>query len=94
MPLTLSRNNKHVCAFSSQKCNYISLFFVYAGVSVAVFASNCKKAGAQERSRYLEELMRYIPVRVADLFLQRCMRHLSLLWRQLLPSGILCHDSL
>ena len=34
-----------------------------AGVAVAVFASNCKKAGASERYKYLEELMRYIPVR-------------------------------
>jgi hypothetical protein len=55
-----------------------------AGVAVAVFASNCKKAGASDRSKYLEELMKYIPVRTVcavrtvcpaySYFEVRCMR--------------------
>ena len=32
------------------------------GVSVVVFASNCKKAGASERYKYLEELMKWVKV--------------------------------
>lgn len=32
------------------------------GVTVALFASNCKKAGASDRYQYIEELMKYIPV--------------------------------
>ncbi len=29
---------------------------------VAMFVSNCRAAGAEQRAKYLEELMRYIPV--------------------------------
>lgn len=32
------------------------------GVTVATFTSNCANAGAKERFKYLEELMRHIPV--------------------------------
>ena len=37
--------------------------YLFAGVTVALFASNCKKAGASDRYQYIEELMKYIPVR-------------------------------
>ncbi len=33
-----------------------------SGISVAIFTSNCAKAGAKERSKYLEELMTHIKV--------------------------------
>lgn len=32
------------------------------GVSIAVFASNCGAAGAKDRTKYLEELMKYLPI--------------------------------
>jgi hypothetical protein len=32
------------------------------GVTVALFASNCKKAGAADRYKYMEELMKHIKV--------------------------------
>jgi hypothetical protein len=35
-----------------------------SGVAVALFASNCKAAGATARYAFLEELMRYIKVNV------------------------------
>ena len=35
-----------------------------SGVAVALFASNCKAAGATVRYAFLEELMRYIKVNV------------------------------
>ena len=35
-----------------------------SGVAVALFASNCKAAGATVRYAFLEELMRYIKVHV------------------------------
>lgn len=36
--------------------------FRYAGVPVVLFTSNCDRAGATERYKYLEELMRHVKV--------------------------------
>jgi len=61
--------NPSVIKQALEQVNITPLFISYyrfknewLGVSIAVFASNCGNAGAKLRTKYLEELMSYLPI--------------------------------
>ncbi len=51
-----------IALFAAANVVVLYVMIICIDVNVAIFVSNCKAAGAKERTAYVEELMKYIQV--------------------------------